>query len=67
MENTVSIVDDVIELHSTVRYAEMCLPICCLEMDCITPLSYCCLALTTEETRVMCQTASLLVLYQHWA
>jgi hypothetical protein len=65
MENTVSIVDDVAAVHSIVRYAEMCLP--SLETDCITPLIYCCLAQTTQKTRVTCQTASSLVRYQHWA
>jgi hypothetical protein len=33
-----SIVDDVTALHSTVRYAEMCLPRRCLETDCKTLL-----------------------------
>jgi hypothetical protein len=49
MENTIYIVDDVTVLHSTVRYAEMCLPSCCLETDCITPLFYCCLAKTIQK------------------
>jgi hypothetical protein len=37
-------VDAVTALHSTVRYAEVCLASRCIETECITPLLYCCVS-----------------------
>jgi hypothetical protein len=52
MENTVCIVDDVTALHSTVRYAEVCLQSRYLETDSITPLYYCCVRVLLSNVQV---------------